>query len=253
MGGKAGEPLPAAFRQLEKAGCHIRRGQLTLIAAGPGVGKSALVTTIATRAEVPTLYFSADSDAFTQYVRLAAMLTDTPVWAVERDMDAGKSVHYDTQINNLDYLRWNFDASPTLDNLDLDVQAFGYLYGCWPQLIIVDNIKNVWTDAGDDNSKYGEIIDYLHELGRKTGAAVVALHHLTGTYDDGITPAPMSALLGKISKIPEVILTLHRSGSLDFGDLMINVSIVKNRGGKADPSGNWFIPLQADMERMRID
>ncbi|MFF4818057.1 DnaB-like helicase C-terminal domain-containing protein [Kitasatospora sp. NPDC001309] len=252
MGGLAGEPLPAAFPQLERAGCHIRRGQLTLIAAGPGVGKSAVVTTIATRAEVPTLYFSADSDAFTQYTRLAAMITDTPLWAVEKDMDAGKSVHYDTQIEKLDYLRWNFDATPSIDTLDLDIQAFGYTYGCWPQLIVIDNIKNVWTESGDDNGKYSEIIDYLHELGRKTGAAVVALHHLTGEYDDGIKPAPMSALLGKISKIPELILTLHKEGSSDFENLTINVSIVKNRGGKADPSGNWFIPLNADMERMKI-
>jgi replicative DNA helicase len=252
LAGKAGEPLPTAFPALEKAGVHIRRGQLTLIAAGSGTGKSAFTLTIATRAEVPTLYFSADSDAFTQYTRLGAMLTETPVWAVEKDMDQGKSVHYDTQINNLDYLRWEFDAAPTLDTLDLDIQAFGYTYGCWPQMIVVDNIKNVWTESENENNRYSEIIDYLHELARKTGAAVVALHHLTGEYDDGIKPAPMSSLLGKVSKIPAMILTLHKEGSSDFENLKLNVSIVKNRGGKADPSGGWFISLPANLEYMSI-
>ncbi|AWW40770.1 DnaB-like helicase C-terminal domain-containing protein [Streptomyces cadmiisoli] len=250
--GKAGEPLPTAFPALEKAGVHIRRGQLTLIAAGSGTGKSAFATTIAVRAEVPTLYFSADSDAFTQYTRLGAMLTDSPVWAVEKDMDNGRSVHYDTQINNLDFMRWDFEAQPALDNIDLDIRAFGYMYGCWPHLIIIDNIKNVWTESENENNRYSEIIDYLHELARKTGAAVIALHHLTGEYDDGIKPAPMSALLGKVSKIPAMILTLHKEGNADFENLKLNVSIVKNRGGKADPSGQWFISLPANLEYMRI-
>jgi replicative DNA helicase len=252
LAGKAGEPLPAAFPALEKAGVHIRRGQLTVIAAGSGTGKSALVATIAVKAEVPTLYFSADSDAFTQYVRLGAMLTHTPVWAVENDMENGKAVHYDTQINSLDYLRWNFDAAPTLDTLDLDIQAFGYAYGCWPQLIVIDNVKNVWTESESEMSRYSEVIDYLHQLARQTGAAVVALHHLTGEYDDGIKAAPMSALMGKISKIPACILTLHKSGDPEFGEQMLNVSVVKNRGGRADPSGQWFIGLPANLEMMKI-
>ncbi len=203
-------------------------------------------------AEVPTLYFSADSDAFTQYTRLGAMVTETEVWKVEKDLEEGRSVHYDMQINRLDYLRWNFDPSPTLDTLDLDVQAFGYAYGCWPQLIVIDNLKNVWSDSDGEFNRLGEIIDFLHELGRTTGAAIIALHHLTGEYDDGIRAAPMSALLGKISKVPEMILTLHKTGSSDFGNMILNVSPVKNRGGRADPSGNWSIELPADLERMRI-
>ncbi|MFE1095858.1 DnaB-like helicase C-terminal domain-containing protein [Streptomyces smyrnaeus] len=250
--GKAGEPLPTVFPQLDKAGIYIRRGQMTIVAAGPGVGKSAFSTTVAVKAEVPTLYFSADSDAFTQYTRVAAMLNEIEVWKVEKDLEQGMSVHYDTQINNLDHLRWEFSPNPTIDDVNEEIEAFGYQFGCWPQLIVIDNIKNIWTDNADDNGKYSEIIDYLHSLQRTTGAAVVALHHLTGEYDDGIKPAPMSALLGKISKIPEMILTLHKAGSVDYGDMQLNVSPVKNRGGKADPSGAWFITLPADLEVMRI-
>jgi len=235
---------------LAREGVHIRRGQLSLIAAGPAVGKSAVALTLAVRARVPTLYISADSDATTQYVRMCAMLNSKPAWQVERDLEQGLSVHYDTQLNRLDYIRWCFDANPTPDDITEHVQAHAFATGEFPALVIVDNIKNVWSDQPQETARYAEIVDYLHVLSRQTGAAVVALHHLTGAFDDGIEPAPMSSLLGKISKIPTTILTLYRL--LGAYPLAIGVCPVKNRGGKSDPSGGWVIPLSVDLETMTI-
>ncbi|MFI6609252.1 DnaB-like helicase C-terminal domain-containing protein [Streptomyces sp. NPDC050507] len=240
------------FPALERAGVHIRQGQLTLVAAGPGVGKSALVLTLAMRARVPTLYVSADSDAFTQYIRSVAMLTGVPVWQVEQDMANGKNVHYDTLLRKENHLQWVFDPNPTLEDIAEEARSFAYVTGDWPRLIIIDCVMNVWSDGVDETTRNKEVLEFLHTLQRETGAAVIALHHLTGEFDDGTRPAPMSALLGKVSKLPEMILTLHKSGSPDYGDMLLNVSAVKNRNGKADPSGSWYVSLPADLEHMRI-
>jgi hypothetical protein len=73
--GSAGDPLPKVWDALDEKGTRFLRGQLCLICAGPGTGKSAFVLTYAPLAKVPTLYFSADSDAFTQLSRSLSILT----------------------------------------------------------------------------------------------------------------------------------------------------------------------------------
>lgn len=50
---------------------------------------------------------------------------------------------------------------------------------------------------------------------------------------------------GITSKLPALILTLHRADGM-------RVSVVKNRSGKSDPSGNYGVSLRADLARMTI-
>ena len=70
--GSAGDPLPGVWENLTESGTQFRRGQLALIAAGPGTGKSAFVLNYALRSGVSCMYFSADSDAFVQLARSLA-------------------------------------------------------------------------------------------------------------------------------------------------------------------------------------
>ena len=72
--GSAGDPLPGVWENLTESGTQFRRGQLALIAAGPGTGKSAFVLNYALRSGVSCMYFSADSDAFVQLARSLAIL-----------------------------------------------------------------------------------------------------------------------------------------------------------------------------------
>lgn len=252
-GGKAGEPLPTVFKAWENNTIHIRQGQFTLIAAGPGVGKSLVSLTLAMRARVPTYYFSADSDAFTMYIRAAAMLTGWTTADIEHQLKMGNIETIDAKLNGHDHIRFNFDASPSMDDIDEEMQAFAAAYGEWPRLVVVDNLRNVFDPDGEKGSVDG-VCDFLHERARETNAAVIGLHHVTGQYDDGITPVPMSGLMGKVSKVPEVILTLNRNPQLDFnGAQAMNVCPVKNRGGVADPSGQTSYPLTAYMDRMHLE
>ena len=248
----AGEPLPTVFKTLADATVHIRQGQFTLIAAGPGVGKSLVSLTLALRAKVPTYYFSADSDAFTMYTRAAAMLTGWTVQDIEHQLHMGNLATIDAQLNGNDHIRWNFDANPSMDDIDEELKAFAATYGEYPKLIVVDNLRNVFDPEGEKGSVDG-VCDFLHERARETGAAVIGLHHVTGQYDDGITPVPMSGLMGKVSKVPEVVLTLNRNPQLDFnGAQAMNVCPVKNRGGIADPSGQTSYALTANMDTMTL-
>lgn len=248
--GKAGEPIPTVFPALARSTVHFRRGQFTLIAAAPGVGKSLVALTAALDAGVPTFYFSADSDAFTMYVRSGAKETGWTTGEVETQVQQGNTLLIDSKLDQKSaHLRFSFDTNPDFDTVEEELLAYAATYGCWPTLLVFDNISNVETESGEGQVALEAVCDYLHALARKTGAAVLGLHHVTGEYDDGTKPVPLSGLRGKISKIPEQVLTLFRNQE---NPGRMGVTVVKNRMGKSDPSGAMVIWLDCELERMRV-
>ncbi len=252
--GKTGEPLPTLFKTFAANTVHFRRGQLTVVAAAPGVGKSALIMALALHAGVPAFYFSADTDPQTMFIRCAANVSGWSTRDIENALEKGNTTTIEAQLDGLDHLRWDFTATLSIDDLEAELKAFAVTYGMWPELIVVDNLSNVVPDSDNDSNSYvalEKVCEYLHELARETGACVVALHHVKGDSNDGNTPVPMSQIKGQIGRVPEMILTLHRIG--DDGSRQMGVSVVKNRTGKADPSGAMILYLDADMERMRLD
>jgi len=75
--------LPDLFPVLQNEGIRFRRGQLTMIAGAPNAGKSLLALHFAVHMQVPTLYISADTDAYTTAIRSAAMICGHKVNTVE--------------------------------------------------------------------------------------------------------------------------------------------------------------------------
>jgi hypothetical protein len=252
--GSAGEPLPVVWKSLESAGTRFLRGQLVLVAAGPGTGKSALTLTLALRSGVPALYFSADSDAFVQLTRSIAIITGCTVAAASRMVLADDLAPIEPRLADLP-VRFNYDASPSLDTLESAVEAYEEVYGEYPALIVVDNITNVRTETssedGDPFAGLEGLMDYLHTMARETGACVVGLHHVTGPYNDADKPIPLSGVKGQIGRVPEMVLTLHKQQDEGQPDLLC-VSTVKNRGSKNDPSGKTFAELEFQGDSMRI-
>lgn len=251
--GNAGDPLPDVWEALAFNGTVLRRGQLALVCAGPGTGKSAFVLAYALKSKVPTMYFSADSDAFTQLSRSVSILTGCTL------ADSEKIVRNENLGDAADLLddipiRFNYKASPNLDVIDDCLQAYDAMYEDFPWLIVVDNITNVRTESSDGDDPFSgleALMDYLHNIARETGACVIGLHHVTGPHNDGDKPIPLSGIKGQIGRVPEMVLTLHRVTD-DFGPDSMNVSTVKNRGGKSDASGNSFAALEFDGFTMQI-
>lgn len=253
--GAQGEPIPTVFRSLAAKGFHFRRGQLVLIAAGPGVGKSVLSQTLSMKATCPGLYFSADSDAFTMYKRGASIVTGHRSKDVEQDYERGNGEFYDNRLNLLKHIRFDFTSQPGVEDLEDSVNAFALAYGEYPHLIVVDNLINVDPEelGEGQRSSIAAVMAYLKTLAQHTNACVVMLHHLTGDYDDGNKPAPMSALIDKVSKLPEQILTLHRAGLIAGTASQMGVSIVKNRDGESDASGQLIVYLDYGPDYARLE
>lgn len=184
------------------------------------------------------------------YTRCASLETGWLIEEVEAAVKAGNIEYIDSTLNaSLNHVRWCFDSSPSYDDIQEELEAFAITHGEWPVLIVVDNIRNVFApDAGED---VDAVCQWLKEVAAHTGAAVIGLHHVKGAFNDGNVPIPLSGLIGQIGKIPELILTLHRVGS-DVGGWSLRISPVKNRTGRADASGAWWIPHDYHPERMLI-
>lgn len=249
--GSAGEALKTVWPSLEAKGIRLIKGQLCLACAGPGTGKSAFVLNYALKAKVPTLYISADSDGFTQTSRGISILTG---WSMERSATAVISGDLGEAAGVFDDIpiRFEYEASPTLDEVEELLEAYFEVYNVYPALVIVDNVTNVL--AGDDDNPYAgleALMEYLHKLARDTGACVIGLHHVTGGYNDANKPIPLSGVKGQIARVPEMVITMYRN-STGIGADTLHVSAVKNRAAKADPTGWDAAELEFVGDSMQI-
>lgn len=242
--GSAGEPLPTVWKALEDNDTRLLRGQLSLVVAGPGTGKSAFVLSYALQARVPTLYISADSDPFTQWTRSVSIITG---WKLDRSGSAILSgripAEVDQKLSEIP-IRLVYDASPSLDTIERAMLAYDEVYNAYPHLVVIDNVTNVLPESTEDDLE--PLMDYLHVMARQTEAHVAALHHVQGQYNDQDKPIPLSGVKGQITRVPELVLTMHKL------DELLCVSTVKNRGAKADPSGRTYAELEFSGDTMQI-
>jgi predicted ATP-dependent serine protease len=241
-----GEPLPTIFRTFEANKVVIRRAEISMIAGTPGAGKSTLALALALRSKVPTLYISADTNAHTMAMRLLSMITGKPQSDAElmlnEDVEGSRKV-----INEASgHIFWSFESAPTLSDIDQEVLAFEELWGCAPTLIVVDNLMDVANDGGEEFAGMRSTIKELKYLARDTNAAVLILHHTKESYI-GNPCQPRSALQGMVAQLPALICTV---GTNAPG--YIAVAPVKNRYGKADPSGDTAFWLQFNPEIMDV-
>lgn len=248
----AGEPIHMPWSQLKAAGAHIRKGQLTLLVASAGTGKSLFAHSLVQRGDDNgnvnhTFYCSADSDSSVMFKRSAALATGYAMSDIDRLVRDNNVDGLEGEVANATgHVRLDFSAQITdqdlLDNLD----AYGEIWGRRPEVLVVDNLTNLSVGGDDEGGSLQEACFFLQELAREMNCAVVATHHTNAAHEASGEPVPLSGVKDRISKTPEVILTMFRSGE------SLGVSVVKNRSGKAYADGSNPVMLHADLSRMRL-
>ena len=240
-----GEPLPSVFKALDNNKIIFRRAEVSMLAGTPGVGKSTLALALALKMRVPTLYISADTNAHTMAMRLASMISgknQTDVeYLLQNDIGWTKAT-----LAKGSHIVWSFESSPSLQDIDEEVQAFEELWGCPPVAIFVDNLMDIATDGGEEFASMRAIMKELKFLARDTNAAIIVLHH-TSEAVQGNPCQPRSALQGKVAQLPALICTLGVVGT------SMSLAPVKNRYGRADANANLNVWLAFNPEYMYMD
>ncbi|MFI8815737.1 MULTISPECIES: AAA family ATPase [unclassified Streptomyces] len=235
---------------------EFRRGEFSLVAAGPGTGKSLFALNLVLFGSSPVMYYSADSNAATQLTRATSILTGDPVRDVKRKLLADEFGEYAAYLAKRWWLRFNYEARPTLKVIETDLRSYFEIFGMFPHLIVVDNITNVAGDTPvEDAGSYAigleSMCEYMSDMARYTGAHVLALHHVTGEHSDGLNPIPLSGVKGKIARVPALVLTIHKE--IDGMDgKVLHISPVKNREGFEDSSGQTFSSYEFNSTSLRL-
>jgi len=245
-----GLALPNPFKGFDRYGITQRRGQVSLWAAASGCGKSALATHIAVHSypKIPTLYCSADSDKVTLGVRVAAGVLNKPVSRVEDLLRNSDSDTWKKLQDSTNHIWFYWDASPSLEDIEAEIEAYAYSNGAWPHLIVVDNLINVDTEGEAGHAQKDSVMHWLQQLANLTNAHVMVLHHVTGQYEDGNTPVPKSGLLDKVAKRPRLVCTLYR-----VSEGLLGVRVVKNSSGPMAADGSFGPDIAVMMERMWME
>ena len=245
----AATPLPDVWNALKDKQIRFRRGQLCMVAAAPNAGKSMFALIYAIKAQVPTLFFSADTDVTTVMIRAAAHITGHGQVTVESNLDSTPK-YYDKYFEKINHIQWVFDSSPSLDDIELEVKAYQELYGVPPELIVVDNLMNVAAETDNEWAGLRAIMMELHDMARKTEACVLVLHHVSeqSEYGSPTLPPARRAIHGKVSQLPALILTLGYDPTA--GEL--KVAPVKNRFGPHAADGKDYAILYVNYGSCQI-
>lgn len=237
---RTGDPLPDVYPSLRQAGIRLRRSNLHLIAGQTGSMKTMFAMDLIEKLKVPTLYFSNDSDEMTVASRALAKRVQRPFETVSSEMRSNRE-WAGFQLESLFHVRWCFDPSPSLDDIDLEMEAFNELYGEYPHLVVIDILDNVSYYEDTDHGAAARKLQFFHASARSSGAAFLVLHHCTEAVDGHPCP-PRSAILQKQNKLPVLELTVATHDKSFF------ISPVKNRHGRSDPSGRTFVRLNVNPE-----
>lgn len=239
------QQLPVVFPGLAEAGIRPRRATVTMIAATPASLKSMLTLYWVARMALPTLIFSADTDAYESMKRAAAMVSGNTMDQVERDITQGNQDYYEELLAQLN-IRWVFETDPTYTDLELETAAYAETFGEFPEVIVIDNLMNVVGENENEFASMRDTTKALKRLVRITNASVFVLHHMQETEKGNNKPAARNRLQGKVSQLPEMILSI----ALDGDEL--RVSAVKNRFGPGDASAEKYVSIYADPSRVRF-
>jgi hypothetical protein len=211
-----------------------------MVAAAPNAGKSMFALIYAVKANVPTLFFSADTDTATVMMRAASHLSGHEQLLVESNLLSNRH-YYDKYLSDMENIQFVFDSSPSLDDIELEIKAYVELFGVPPELIVVDNLMNVVAESDNEWAGLRAIMVEFHDMARKTEACVLVLHHVSEQTEYGKTTEPPArrAIHGKVSQLPALIITL----GFDPYNSILKVAAVKNRFGPHTADGSDHISL----------
>lgn len=223
------------------------------MAAGPGAGKTALIHAMLHKGKGKNrnsvMFFSADTPSDIMWKRSAALATGYEQSEIERMDEASAVQAIEAKIQKTEsHIVWCFDTQVPIARIYDQLEAFLELHDAFPEVIVVDVLKKmVPVEDPDEWRAIKDATDDLVGLAKHTGAAVIALHHVSGHLEDGTSPIPLSGLMGKVGKDPSLVLTIYKRGSDE-----LRVSVVKNRGGKADAGGGLSFGVEAKMGSMQF-
>ena len=249
----SGKPLPYVpdLADLYSRGLDMRHGQPIMVAGRSGSQKSGWALWLCLQWNVPTLYLSGDMSPETAANRVAASITGETREQIEEGMrNPEKRREYMERLAEVP-ITFSFGAPITWHKLGDEIDAYVELWGSYPEVIVVDNLKEV-EGAGHEYQGQMDAMDGLTDLARETGSTVLVMAHASDKSWDAshqpFRPPSRDEVKNGLSENPEVSLSV----AFDPNRKEFHVAIIKQRDGWSDPTARYFDTLRADPVRTRF-
>ncbi len=218
------------------------------MAAAPSAGKSVFAVNLALNLQEPVLYIAQDSPA-SVLARMAAL-----------DMGVSINDAFDLLRDNPGHVADRLEGrhpllaieagACNLDRIDQLVWAATEWLGRSPAIVILDNLINTSVPGHhhQDVGFYATALPRFQQLAISENLCFIALHHVTRRGNDagrnvqglGTRRLNMTDLLYSGEREAEHVLGIYH----DQNKTTINVQILKQRDGEADPEGDMEVRLR---------
>lgn len=226
------------------------KGCFYLLAARPGVGKTALAMQIMERTarthKLPIVFFSAEMDAATIALREATARTKVSYW----DVVKGKATPaqyglVESQLGEWQGMGIHLDesSSPTLEYMAEQLSFVQAAYGGLG-LVVFDYLELAGGFEGEQNQKVTKVAKGLKAIAKKFDTPVLALMQMNRASDDHATPTLADLMYGGEREADGVLVLKKRMS--DNGKVLIDMHVVKHRHG---PTGMATVGFTGDTMR----
>jgi replicative DNA helicase len=226
---KEGLDIPTGFRELDDVTNGLHPGQLILIAARPGLGKSTLALdfarSAALRSHVPTVFFSLEMSATEISQRLMSAETSVPLSAIRKSKDLQSEgwKRINTLQPKLDDIPLYIDDSPnlTLSEIRAKCRRLKSQYGI--KLVIIDYLQ-LMTSGKKVENRQQEVSEFsrsLKLLAKELEVPIVALSQLNRGPESSPDKKPQLSHLresGSLEQDADIVLLLHRERFAEQGE-----------------------------------
>lgn len=250
-----GVPLHNPFTRLrEEGGLEFYPGDLVIMAAADGTGKSVLAMLLALLTRETTLYISPDTSAATTVVRAIQHLFKVD-GKTAREMFINEDPRVMEILNGASNTRWNFRRMIDTASVAHMANAYAEVKGAYPGFTTVDGLSSLISleesSAALSNAR-GEMVQQLNNIAATTKSCILVPTHVKGGVGgenlSNTKKLDKGQVLDNVTKLAAVVLTVHRDP--DTND--IGICIVKNRTDEASPTASRPFYLETDLRVMSV-
>lgn len=250
--------VPTGFTQLDKSTNGLHPGQLVIIAARPGLGKSTLALDIAREAAIKnklaTAVFSLEMSTTEIAMRLLSAETGIQLQSMRRGgiTDNEWAIMAERR-SNIGAAPLVIDDSPNLNIVEIRAKCRRMLKEFDLKLVIIDYLQ-LMTSGKKVENRQQEVSEFsrsLKLLAKELQVPVIALSQLNRKSEDGTNKKPELSQLresGSLEQDADVVLLIHRdlSGAETARPGEAELILAKQRNG---PTGSSTVLFQGQYSR----
>jgi replicative DNA helicase len=241
--------ITSGFWTLDQKTDGFQLGELTIIAARPSIGKTAMAIAIANaaciEAKVPTLFVSLEMSDESIVRRMVSSVGSVPMHDIKTgDLDQGGMKAMSSASVKIANSPIHFVSGSSASNISSVTAVIRRAVRKWKvQLVIIDYLQKIHGSRAAEKKTYeiAEVSGKLKAVATDTKTAVVALAQLNreNEKDKGRIPRLTDlADSGQIERDADLVLLLNRDRNEPQGEAVI--AIAKQRDGECGLVPLWY-------------